>query len=209
MKDDLKALQMKFNDQYDRSQDNSVAQILDIPNVCGEMIWAKQLERKLEASLRRVEDVLGKGWEQHTEGQNLKQSGEEFARRVNPLSIFDPWMKEIKDAKSLDIGSRIFGVKSHGGRGLELLVNYDPKVMFLFKEIRFLTAMGIRVPYSVKVTADDAKWIYPYLMSLQEAIRTYTHTCLKLEDPKFTSVAPLVASYKQEVQQTLQVKHIT
>lgn len=167
------------------------------------MIWSRQLERKLETSLRRVEDVLGKGWEQHTEGQNLKQLGEEFAKKLNPQSIYDPWIKEIKDTKSLDVGSRIFGVKQHGGRGFELLVNFDPKVMFLFKEVRFLTAMGIRVPYSVKVTADDAKWIYPYLMTLQESIRTYTHTCLRLEDPKYATITPLVAAYKQEVQQTL------
>lgn len=181
--------------------------MLDIPGVCGEMIWSKQLERKLETSLRRVEDVLGKGWEQHIDGQNLKQLGEEFGKKLNPNTVFDPWMKEIKNGKSLDVGSRIFGVKHYGANRYELQVNYDPKVMFLFKEVRFLTGMGLRVPYSVKVAADDSKWIYPYLMSLQEAVNTYTHTCLRLEDPKYATVCPLVAVCKQDVQAMLQVKY--
>lgn len=193
-------------ERYENSQNRKVCDVLDIPRISGSLIWVKQLEQKLEATLSRVEDVLGKGWEQHIEGQNLKQLGEEFAKKLNPALIFDPWIREIKDAKSLDVGSRIFGIKQHGGKGCELIINYDPKVMFLFKEVRYLTAMGIRVPYSIKVTADDAKWIYPYVMSLQDAVRTYSHTCLLLEHSRYANVAPLLAAYNAEVQQTLQVK---
>ena len=50
----------------------------DLPPVSGSIIWARQIERQLSAYMRRVEDVLGKGWENHVDGQKLKADGESF-----------------------------------------------------------------------------------------------------------------------------------
>ncbi len=75
--------------------------IWDLPPTSGSIIWAKQVERQLNTYMKRVEDVLGefcfqfllrmlqvlklsllvilgKGWENHVEGQKLKSDGDSF-----------------------------------------------------------------------------------------------------------------------------------
>ena len=55
-----------------------MSRVRDFPPVSGSIIWARQIERQLTAYMHRVEDVLGKGWENHVEGQKLKADGDSF-----------------------------------------------------------------------------------------------------------------------------------
>jgi dynein heavy chain 1 len=48
-----------------------------------------QIEYQLNAYLRRVEDVLGKGWENHVEGQKLKADGDSFRMKLNTQELFE------------------------------------------------------------------------------------------------------------------------
>ena len=41
----------------------------DLPPLAGSVIWARQIERQLQTYMRRIQDVLGEGWEDHPEGQ--------------------------------------------------------------------------------------------------------------------------------------------
>ena len=54
-----------------------------------------QIERQLNAYMRRVEDVLGKGWEQHLEGQKLKADGDSFRLKLNTQELFDEWSRKV------------------------------------------------------------------------------------------------------------------
>lgn len=45
--------------------------------------------------MRRVEDVLGKGWENHVEGQRLKADGDSFRQKLNTQELFDKWSKKV------------------------------------------------------------------------------------------------------------------
>ena len=64
--------------QYGRSKSSRMSHFRDIPPISGSIIWARQVDRQLSAYLKRVEDVLGKGWENHLEGQKLKEDGDSF-----------------------------------------------------------------------------------------------------------------------------------
>src|SRR3546814_4688456 len=61
------------------SEASYMAQLRDLPPIAGAIIWATQIERQLAAEMKRVEDILGKGWEVDVQGQKLKRSEE---RRV-------------------------------------------------------------------------------------------------------------------------------
>ena len=54
-----------------------------------------QIERQLNAYMRRVEDVLGKGWETHVEGQKLKADGDSFRLKLNTQELFDDWTRKV------------------------------------------------------------------------------------------------------------------
>ena len=50
-----------------------------------------------------------------------------------------------------------------------------------------------------KLLLSAAKQVYPFAVSFKETIRSYTQTCSKISD----SIAPLISSYKRDVQHIL------
>jgi dynein heavy chain 1 len=45
--------------------------------------------------MRRVEDVLGKSWEQHVEGAKLKADGESFRLKLSTNELFEHWVQKV------------------------------------------------------------------------------------------------------------------
>ena len=64
-----------------------------IVNTC--IISTAQIERQLTAYMRRVEHVLGKGWENHVEGQKLKADGDSFRLKLNTQELFEDWSRKV------------------------------------------------------------------------------------------------------------------
>ena len=59
VREDIEALHEKFKNQYGSSRAYRLSKLRDIPPVAGSIIWARQIEERLNTYLRRVEDVLG------------------------------------------------------------------------------------------------------------------------------------------------------
>lgn len=95
VKDDIEALHEKFKVQYPQSKACRMSQVRDLPPVSGSIIWAKQIDRQLSVYMKRVEDVLGKGWENHVEGQKLKADADSFRAKLNTQPIFDEWSRVV------------------------------------------------------------------------------------------------------------------
>ena len=54
--------------------------------------------------MRRVEDVLGKGWENHVEGQRLKADGDSFRQKLNTQELFDDWSRKVGSLNQVKFG---------------------------------------------------------------------------------------------------------
>ena len=147
VKDDIETLHEKFKVQYTQSKACKMSHVRDLPPVSGSIIWAKQIDRQLSAYMRRVEDVLGKGWANHVEGQKLKSDGDSFRAKLNTQEIFDDWARKVQQP-NLGVSGRIFAIentRSRTGRGnyLKLKVNFLPEIIQLSKEVRNLKNLGI------------------------------------------------------------------
>uniref|UniRef100_A0A8C0GMH1 Dynein cytoplasmic 1 heavy chain 1 n=1 Tax=Chelonoidis abingdonii TaxID=106734 RepID=A0A8C0GMH1_CHEAB len=202
VKDDIESLHDKFKVQYPQSQACKMSHVRDLPPVSGSIIWAKQIDRQLTAYMKRVEDVLGKGWENHVEGQKLKQDGDSFRMKLNTQEIFDDWARKVQQ-RNLGVCGRIFTIESTRVRGrtgnvLKLKVNFLPEIITLSKEVRNLKWFGFRVPLAIVNKAHQANQLYPFAISLIESVRTYERTCEKVEERNTISL--LVAGLKKEVQ---------
>ncbi|ERE73865.1 cytoplasmic dynein 1 heavy chain 1-like protein [Cricetulus griseus] len=202
VKDDIESLHDKFKVQYPQSQACKMSHVRDLPPVSGSIIWAKQIDRQLTAYMKRVEDVLGKGWENHVEGQKLKQDGDSFRMKLNTQEIFDDWARKVQQ-RNLGVSGRIFTIESARVRGrtgnvLKLKVNFLPEIITLSKEVRNLKWLGFRVPLAIVNKAHQANQLYPFAISLIESVRTYERTCEKVEERNTISL--LVAGLKKEVQ---------
>lgn len=96
VKIDIDQLHEKFKGKYSASKAMKMSRItVDIPVTTGSIIWAKQIEKQLLRYLKRVEDVLGSGWEQHVDGQRLKFEGDSFKQRLNTAPIFEDWLEKV------------------------------------------------------------------------------------------------------------------
>ncbi|XP_069984451.1 dynein heavy chain, cytoplasmic isoform X3 [Penaeus vannamei] len=219
VKDDIESLHEKFKVQYPQSKCCRMSHVRDLPPVSGSIIWAKQIDRQLTAYMRRVEDVLGKGWESHVEGQKLKGDGDSFRLKLNTQEIFDDWARKVQQ-RNLGVSGRIFAIEMHRsrtGKGNEykLKVNFLPEIITLSKEVRNLKNLGFRVPLAIVNKAHQANQLYPFAISLIESVRTYERTLEKLlsrggphspavkasllmEDK--TNILLLVAGMRKEVQ---------
>ncbi|KAK9719430.1 dynein heavy chain [Basidiobolus ranarum] len=199
VKEDIKKLHDKFKMQYRNSEAYHMSGLRDLPPISGAIIWARQIERQLSTYMKRVEDVLGKGWELYAEGQKLQSESNSFRKKLDTRQIYDAWLSEIAK-RDLSVSGRIFEIARVRAQGniLQLGVNFDSQVITLFKEVRNLLWQGFQVPHSVSNIAKDAKRVYPFVVSLMETVRTYQQTLNKIH--KHPDIATLVAGYRNDVQ---------
>ncbi|XP_053373809.1 cytoplasmic dynein 1 heavy chain 1-like isoform X4 [Mercenaria mercenaria] len=207
VKDDIESLHEKFKVQYPQSKTCRMSKARDFPSVSGSIIFARQIERQLTAYLRRVEDVLGKGWESHVEGQKLKADGDSFRNKLNTQELFEDWSRKVTQ-RQLQVSGRIFTITSIKaripGKGniLKLGVNFQKDIITLSKEVRNMKWLGFRVPLSIVNKAHQANQLYPFAMSLFESVRTYQQTLEKVDERP--SIHLLVAGLHKEVQKLIE-----
>ncbi|CBX94114.1 similar to cytoplasmic dynein 1 heavy chain 1 [Plenodomus lingam JN3] len=199
VKQDILALHERFKRQYGNSEAHAMAQLRDFPPVSGAVIWARQIETQLESYMGKVEDILGKDWALHAEGQKLQAESSMFKKKLDTRPIFESWLQEVARRK-LSISGRLFHVSKNRAAGniLELGVNFDAQVIALFKEVRNLTWRGYQVPHGINNISKEAKRVYPYAVSLMESVRTYTQTVRSISE--MTGVSLLLNNYVNDVQ---------
>lgn len=199
VKTDIDALHEKFKVQYSHTVNSKMSEIRDLPPVSGQIIWARQIDRQLSAYLQRVEDVLGRGWENHVEGRALKEDGDAFRQKLDTSALFEKWSAEVQN-RQLGVSGRIFDIELRRGidTHLELSVNFHSQIITLSKEVRNLKWLGFRVPLVIVNKALQANHLYPFAISLKASVRTYQQTIQKIKSHEV--IRPLVASYHKAVQ---------
>ncbi|KAJ3372368.1 hypothetical protein HDU91_003796, partial [Kappamyces sp. JEL0680] len=201
VKEDMRQLHSKFMDRQENIKALAFTQARDIPSLSGSIIWAKGIERQLGVYMKKVEYVLGKGWEQYAEGQKLQKEELAFRRQLDTSALFSQWVQE-ETSRPL-VGGPIFCMTKNRLRGnrLELGINFDAKSISLFKDVRNLIWLGFPVPLQIQNIAKDSKRVYPFAVSLDETLRIYQKTLTRLEGDE--RLALLVASYQKAIQDLL------
>ncbi|KAG9253399.1 dynein heavy chain, N-terminal region 1-domain-containing protein [Emericellopsis atlantica] len=198
VKQAINGLHERFKQQYGRSEAHIMSQLRDIPPVSGAIIWARQIELQLDGYMKKVEAVLGPGWDMHAEGKKLLDESELFRDKLKTDKIFEAWVGEVT-RKKISIAGQLFEiarVRSAGGT-LELTVNFDSQIITLFKETRNLTWQSYAVPHAITTVSKDAKRVYPYAVSLMESVRTLSQTLRQLSD--MGDEAVLLNGYRNDV----------
>ena len=174
-----------------------MSQMRDLPPISGAIIWARQIDWQLQTYMKRVEDVLGKGWELYAEGQKLQSESSAFRKKLDVRPVYDAWLHDI-NRRDMGVGGRLFEIVRLRGGGFQLAVNFDPQIITLFKEVRNLLWQNFQVPHAITNMAKDAKRVYPHAVSLMETVRTYGQTLDLVEKNK--GIEWLVAEYRNEAQ---------
>ena len=197
VRDDITVLHEKFIKTYGLSEEKYICKLRDIPDTAGAIIWAQQIERQLELYKKRVEQVLGEDWTLDVEGQQLLKYVEPLKEKLNTDILFKRWCSET-ESKNFEISGRLLKItKIHNKYSVD--VNFDPKIITLFKEVRNLQWLGKPVPIAITIHSSAAERVYPFAVSLRESLRSYNQTCAQLTE----TTTMLVASYKLSVQQKI------
>jgi hypothetical protein len=144
-----------------------MSQMCNLPPIAGAIIWARQIERQLLTYMKRVEDVLGKGWELYAEGQKLQSESRTFRTKFDTRPVYDAWLHDI-NRRDMGVNGRLFEIVRLRGGGFQLAVNFDPQVITLFKEVRNLLWLNFQVPHAITNMAKDAERVYPHAVSLMD-----------------------------------------
>ncbi|RXG49840.1 hypothetical protein VDGE_00518 [Verticillium dahliae] len=197
VKQAINALHERFKQQYGHSEAHAMAQLRDLPPVSGAIIWARQIEFQLDGYMKKVEDVLGADWSLHAEGQKLENESNLFRKKLNTRPIFESWLSDVQ-RRQISISGYLFDIRrirSAGGT-LELLVNFDPQVITLFKETRNLMWQEYNIPHSINTVSKDAKRVYPFAVSLMESVRTFSQITRQISE--MGEEAVLLFGYRNE-----------
>ncbi|KAB8342928.1 hypothetical protein FH972_022525 [Carpinus fangiana] len=199
VKNDIVALQERFKQLYGHSQAHAMAQLHDLPPVSGSIIWARQIERQLDAYMKKVEDVLGSQWHQHAEGQKLRTESFNFRKKLDTRVVFQEWLQETT-RRNVAIKGRLFDMTRNraAGNALELSVNFDRHVITLFKEVRNLLWLGFAIPHAINTVSKEARRVYPYAVSLMESVRTFVQADQLINS--IPEIALLLSGYRMDVQ---------
>ena len=111
------------------------------------VFFFSQIDRQLQTYLQRVEAVLGKGWENHVEGQKLKQDGDAFRSKLNTQQLFEDWKKRV-ESRQQSVQGRIFNIvstRTRSGTLLKLQVNFAPEIITLAKEVGALCCIELEL----------------------------------------------------------------
>lgn len=123
-----------------------INKVRDFPKISNKIIWTKQIERKLELNIDRVQKVLGTQWQEHPEGRELKVLGDTFARHLTQVqqTLFDSWVKEMSEININAVREKpLFEIVRHMEK-FDLALNFNEKLFHLFKESINLKRMGFR-----------------------------------------------------------------
>ncbi|KAL9029741.1 MAG: hypothetical protein Q9196_002047 [Gyalolechia fulgens] len=202
VKTDISSLHNRFKGQYGHSESYAMAQLRDLPPVAGAIIWAKQIEKQLNAYMKKVEDVLGTDWALHTEGQKLQAETSMFRKKLDTRPIFESWLQDVTKRK-IAIGGRLFGITRNRtiGNTLELMINFDPQVITLFKEVRNLSWLNYQVPHALASVSKEAKRVYPYAVSLMESVGILAQTSRTIDS--MSSVSSMLNGYLRNIQRLI------
>ena len=133
VKADIAALHDRFKLQYGNSEAHAMAQLRDLPPISGAIIWARQIERQLNTYMRRVEDVLGKGWELYAEGQKLQNESIIFRKKLDTRAVI--LYNGFADIRFMTLGCKML---------------HSDSLQFQDTSLKLFTT-GLRVPFSCKL----------------------------------------------------------
>jgi dynein heavy chain 1 len=208
VREDVKKLQEKFRLRYDDSYEKIISELRDVPPLSGRIMWAKQIDNQLSMILKRIQDVLGIGWEEHVDGKQLKEICDELRSYLDTNSIYEEWLQQ---QMKLDTTTKYSKTKDFlllveedpkNANNKYLKVNFDYHQVTIFKEVQYLEwllpQMNVahkNIPNTIKSRAVEAYRRYPIASALESTLKTYHVTKGKINN--FNS--PLLVNHLQAV----------
>ena len=182
---------------YTSNTASQMSKIKGIPDLSGIIIWLKQFEKKANAYKKKAAIILGDNWENVNDGKEIKKLIEFIEKNSSTNRLVDEFNKEALNRESNDISSEKLMKVIKNQNNYEIKVNFDEKLIDLFKEVRLLANKGQSLNGIVINRAIENKGNYPYAIALQESFRAFQNSCNKIKnEPR---IEKLIAKQKKDI----------
>lgn len=210
VREDVKRLQEKFKFRYEESQERATAHLRGIPPLSGRIVWARQIENQLTMLMKRIEDVLGAGWEAHFEGRQLKEVCDELRGYLNPEKLYKTWRDEqLKtDYRAYNRLKEFILLVDEDPISMKkfIRVNFEASHAELFKEVKYLdwllpslSSSTNSIPATIRSIAKEAYSRYPVAVALQAALSSFYDAKRNMSETN----AVLLNSYIEPVREVI------
>ncbi|CAJ0934537.1 unnamed protein product, partial [Mesorhabditis belari] len=156
----------KKNDQRHHDQ---LTSLFDIQPLSARITFVRNIENKLNDLMKKVEYVLGKGWENHVEGQQLKKESDNFGKKLDVQPMLDEWIKQMHE-KTISASARLFLVekRSKDGKPLSILkVSFQLLIASSRKEVQSILLEGAQLSW-------ESYKLEPYVTKIHQAVNKYS-----------------------------------
>ena len=199
----LSELKEKLLGGYNMNSASMMSKIKGLPEVSGRIIWLNQFKRKALVYKDKIAIVLGDNWETLAEGKRVKEIIDSIVKTSGQISrITDDWTREVI---GLNIDSysteKIINIVNKQNN-YELRVNFDEKLIDLFKEVRLIHGNFGNVSQLIISRSMENKGNYPFAIALQDAFKTFNNSCQKIKNEQ--KIAKLIAKQKKDIQDLIQ-----
>ncbi|XP_071819604.1 dynein axonemal heavy chain 5-like isoform X1 [Apostichopus japonicus] len=180
--------------QYQKGKDDPTVP-RNIPPVAGKIAWARQLYRKIDIPMRafkRKPDIL--------KTSEAKKIIKNFNKMASVLLEYEMlyhrgWFRAVDTIKS---GLNASLLVRHP-ETKQLFVNFDPQVLELITEAKYLNKMGLEVPASAGTLVMRETGIKANCVSLMEMLKEYDRIVASIP----TILLPLMTPYRNRVEEAL------
>ena len=194
-------LRDKLLSGYENDSASLMSKIKGIPDVSGKTIWYHQFNRKANVYKKRIEVILGENWESSNNGKKLKEIIDFIIGNSNQKSKdLDKFSNSVIQLDSSNYNlDKLYLIEKKQNK-YEIRVNFDPKLVDLFQEVRLIQKFK-QVPSIVVSRSMENKTNYPFAIALGDAFRTFNNCCEKIKsEPKITK---LIAKQKSDIQEII------
>ena len=208
----VEKLQSKFTLKYESSSAARISKLRGIPPIAGKILWAKQMERQVNALVERMSNVLGPDWGSHLEGRQLRKSCDELLAKLDARSFFRSWVaeweRELTNAATGRLQSYPVVVETDRESRMIAKVNFDERNELLFKEIRHLKWLGFErdVPRTLTMVSEESIGRYPFAMAIKTALRSYQSVRVLVTPELEPLVMPQLLDIRELVSEAFDVK---
>jgi dynein heavy chain 1, cytosolic len=209
----VEKLQAKFTQKYEASSAAKIARLRGIPPVAGKILWAKQMERQVQALMKRMGDVLGSNWGQQLEGRQLRRSGDELLAKLDARAFFRAWIteweKELINTSNSRLESYPIVIVPEGREGkLVAKANFEEKNELLFREIRHLKWLDFEkdIPRTLLMVSEESVARYPHAVAIKTALRSYSAVRTLITPELEPLVKPQLLAIRECISESFDVK---
>lgn len=136
-------------------------------SIVAQITWNISLSNKLNSYLFILHSLLGSNWNKYSIGSEIYSKINKLIEHLDTNDLFQNWLDEVTKTEINYLPGSILKMTSPK---LDIIVNFDFKLIELSEQLKQLTNLGFKVPINLLIQFQKIDKVYSFLRGLIEHI---------------------------------------